>query len=84
MNLRQMLETIRAYRVGAFLGDVAVLKLDALSGAPKGVAARLEAVQRYAPEQDLAALRALPLGSLGREYARSILGDVLYKRKATA
>jgi len=70
MNLRKMLETIRAYRAGAPLGDVAVLKLDALDGAPKGIAARLEAVQGYAPEPDLAALRALPPGSLGREYAR--------------
>ena len=70
MHLRKMLETIRAYRAGAPLGDVAVLKLDALSGPPKGLEPRLEAVRGYAPEQNLAALRALPPGSLGREYAR--------------
>jgi ubiquinone biosynthesis protein Coq4 len=70
MNLRKMLETIRAYRAGAPLGDVAVMKLDALAAPPKGIARRLEAVRGYAPEQNLAALRALPAGTLGREYAR--------------
>jgi ubiquinone biosynthesis protein Coq4 len=70
MNLRKMIETIRAYRAGAPLGDVVVLKLDALSKPPKGIAQRLEAVRGYAPEQNLSALRALPSGTLGREYAR--------------
>ena len=70
MNLRKMIETMRAYRAGAPLGDVVVLKLDAISGPPKGIAQRLEAVRGYAPEQNLAALRALPPGTLGREYAR--------------
>ena len=70
MNLRKMIEMMRAYRAGAPLGDVAVLKLDAISGTPKGIARRLEAVRGYAAEQNLAALRALPPGTLGREYAR--------------
>jgi ubiquinone biosynthesis protein Coq4 len=70
MNLTKMLETLRAFRAGAPLGDVAVLKLDALSAPPRGIAAKLERVRGYAPEQSLAALRALPPGSLGREYAR--------------
>jgi ubiquinone biosynthesis protein Coq4 len=70
MKLAKMLETIRAYRAGAPLGDVVVLKLDALSRPPKGIARRLEAVRGYAPEQDLSVLRALPAGTLGREYAR--------------
>ena len=34
MNLRRMLETIRAYRAGAPLGDVVVMKLDALASPP--------------------------------------------------
>src|SRR5262245_57779537 len=70
MNLPKMLETIRAFRAGAPLGDVAVLKLDALAAPPRGITERLERVRGYAPDQDLAALRALPPGSLGREYAR--------------
>ena len=70
MNLRKMVATMRAYRAGAPLGDVVVLKLDALSRPPRGIAQRLEPVRGYAPEQDLGALRALPPGTLGREYAR--------------
>jgi len=70
MNLAKMLEMFRAFRAGAPLGDVAVLKLDALAAPPRSIAARLERVRGYAPQQDLAALRALPPGSLGREYAR--------------
>jgi ubiquinone biosynthesis protein Coq4 len=65
-----MAETMRAWRAGAPLGDVVVLKLDALSGPPKGIAQRLEAVRGYTPAQDLTALRGLPPGTLGREYAR--------------
>jgi len=64
-----MLRMFRAYRSGAPLGDVVVLKLDALSAAPKGVTEKLEAMRGYAPEQDLATLRRLPSGTLGREYA---------------
>jgi ubiquinone biosynthesis protein Coq4 len=70
MHLGKMLAMLRAFRAGAPLGDVAVLKLDALAGPPRGIAAKLERVRGYAPAQDLAALRALPPGSLGREYAR--------------
>ena len=70
MNLRKMLETIRAYRAGAPLGDVVVLKLDALAAPPKDLIRRLERMRGYAPKQDLAWLRTLPPGSLGREYAR--------------
>jgi ubiquinone biosynthesis protein Coq4 len=70
MNLTKMVGMIRAYRGGAPLGDVVVLKLDALAAPPKGIAARLAPVRGYAPSHDLAALRALPEGTLGREYAR--------------
>ena len=70
MNLRRMLETIRAYRAGAPLGDVVVMKLDALASPPPETLRKLEALHGYAPDQDLAALRALPAGTLGREYAR--------------
>jgi ubiquinone biosynthesis protein COQ4 len=70
MDLRKLLATMRAYRAGAPLGDVVVLKLDALSAPPAGVSRALEAVRGYAPAHDLSALRALPAGTLGREYAR--------------
>src|SRR5215510_9395206 len=70
MNLRKMIETIRAFRAGAPLGDVVVLKLDALADPPPGIASRLERVRGYAPDQDLPSLRQLPADSLGREYAR--------------
>ena len=70
MNLSKLLEMIRAYRAGAPLGDVAVLKLDALARPPKGIAQRLVAVRGYAAEQNLSVLRTLPAGTLGREYAR--------------
>ena len=70
MNLRKLIHTIRAYRAGEPLGDVAVLKLDALSLPPRETLQKLERVRGYAPKQDLAHLRALPPGSLGREYAR--------------
>lgn len=70
MNLRKMLETLRAYRAGAPLGDVVVMKLDALSRPPRETIRKLEALHGYAPEQSLTALRALPPGTLGREYAR--------------
>jgi ubiquinone biosynthesis protein Coq4 len=70
MNLRKMIETIRAYRAGVPLGDVVVLKLDALSRPPRDTLRKLERVRGYAPKQDLVELRALPPGTLGREYAR--------------
>jgi ubiquinone biosynthesis protein Coq4 len=70
MDFGKMLGVLRAYRSGALLGDVVVLKLDALAAAPAGVAKKLEALHGYAPEPELPALRELPQGSLGREYAR--------------
>ena len=70
MNLRKLIATMRAYRAGAPLGDIVLLKLDALARPPKGIVQRLEAVRGWAPEQNLAVLRALPAGTLGREYAR--------------
>jgi ubiquinone biosynthesis protein Coq4 len=70
MNLRRMLETIRAFRAGAPLGDVVVMKLDALASPPPEMLHRLEALHGYAPDQDADALRKLPAGTLGREYIR--------------
>ena len=70
MNLHKMIETMRAYRAGAPLGDVAVMKLDAFSSPPQATLRQLESLRGYAAEADLASLRRLPSGTLGREYAR--------------
>jgi ubiquinone biosynthesis protein Coq4 len=70
MNLGKLLHMYREYRAGALIGDVAVLKLDALYAPRADVAKRLESVRGYYAEQDLGAMRALPAGTLGREYAR--------------
>jgi ubiquinone biosynthesis protein COQ4 len=70
MDLSKLLRTLRAYRSGAPLGDVVVLKLDALSSPSRDVELELESLRGYAPPQDLSILRGLPVGSLGREYAR--------------
>jgi ubiquinone biosynthesis protein Coq4 len=70
MNLSKLWIAFRAYLGGEPLGDVAVLKLDALRAAPAGVDEKLRGVDVYAPPPSLATLRALPEGTLGREYAR--------------
>jgi ubiquinone biosynthesis protein COQ4 len=70
MNVSKLIATYRAYRAGEPLGDVVVLKLDALSDPPASTVRKLERVRGYAPEQNLPSLRALPPGTLGREYAR--------------
>jgi ubiquinone biosynthesis protein Coq4 len=70
MNLAKLFAALRAYRAGAPLGDVAMLKLDALHGEPPELDAKLARVRGDAPEQSLFALRRMPAGSLGREYAR--------------
>ena len=73
MNLRKMRDTLVAYRAGAPLGDVVVMKIDALSAPSREVVRKLEAMYGYdAPTHDLAELRALPAGTLGREYARHL------------
>ncbi len=64
-----MIAMFREFRAGAPLGDVAVLKFDAMSAPPEGINQKLEAVRGYAPEHDLAKLRQLAPGTLGREYA---------------
>ena len=70
MDLAKGLAAYRAFRAGAPLGDVALLKVDALAAPPPALEARLEPLRGYAPGADLGRLRALPTGSFGREYAR--------------
>ncbi len=70
MDFRKMGAMLRQYRAGAPLGDVAVLKFDALSAPPAGMNERLQHLKGYAPHHDLEKLRDLPAGTLGREYGR--------------
>lgn len=70
-----MIATYRAFLAGAPLGDVVVLKLDALSAPPASTIRKLERVRGYAPEQELPVLRELAPGTLGREYARFLDGN---------
>jgi ubiquinone biosynthesis protein Coq4 len=72
MNLGKMWSVFRTYRRGAPLGDVVVLKLDALAAAPQRVNERRVAFAALAGRElpDLPTMRALPNGSLGRGYAR--------------
>lgn len=61
----------RVLRAGGPTGDMAIYKCDAFGvrGSP-AVERALAPVRGFAPRVDLAALRVLPDGSLGREYAR--------------
>lgn len=71
MRLRSLLRAIRVRRQGGPLGDMAILKCDAFRmRGTKAVEAKLGAVRGYAPPIDMDALRALPDGTLGRDYVR--------------
>lgn len=65
-------ETWRAWRAGASLGDLAVLKFAWLAGPTDARSARLGAVGDGCLEVDMEALRALPAGTVGRAYARHL------------
>ena len=54
MNVGKMREVIRAFRNGASIGDVALIKFDALRPPPEEINARLGEVSGYAPELELA------------------------------
>ncbi|MDC0744205.1 Coq4 family protein [Polyangium mundeleinium] len=70
VSWKQVGEVLRAWREGASLGDIAVMKFDMLGGSPPDINARLRAQGRGCLEVDLDALRALPEGTVGRAYAR--------------
>ncbi len=69
MDLKKLLAMLRAFYGGAPLGDVLMLKLDALTKASESLTKRLERLRGYAPEQELSALRRMPPGTLGHDYA---------------
>lgn len=71
MRFKSLLRAIRLYRNGGAIGDIAILKTDAFRArATAAVETQLADVRGYAPAIDLDDLRALPEGTLGREYAR--------------
>lgn len=72
MRWNLMKEMWRKFRSGGAVADVALLKIVALEQRPKSreVLDHLEQVRGYIPEADMPALRKLPDGTFGREYAR--------------
>ncbi|UQA55331.1 Coq4 family protein [Polyangium aurulentum] len=69
---RQTLEMIRASRAGMPLGDLAVMKFDMLWHPPQEQQDRLRSHSNPCLDIDMNALRALPDGTVGREYARHL------------
>jgi ubiquinone biosynthesis protein COQ4 len=71
MRWKSLRRAIQVYRKKGAIGDMALLKADAFGvRGTRETESRLEAVRGYAPPLDMDALRALPEGTLGREYAR--------------
>lgn len=69
IKLRQLRRAMKARHTHQ--GDFAILKADAVGArATPAAEARLSAVRGYLPPISLEALRALPAGTFGREYAR--------------
>ncbi|MGF1491349.1 MAG: Coq4 family protein [Microcoleaceae cyanobacterium] len=80
IKLKQLLQVIRAARQPekTYLGDLAVLKADALGASVNPeVAQQLEPVAGYHPSIDLDALLKLPQGTFGHEYARHMRNNRL-------
>jgi ubiquinone biosynthesis protein Coq4 len=73
IRVKQLMKAARLLRSGGPLGDAAILKADALGvRAAPSAEAQLEDVRGYLPRIDLEALRCLPDGTLGREFARML------------
>jgi ubiquinone biosynthesis protein Coq4 len=84
MNVFKMALTLFEYIAGSPLGDVAVLKVDALGKASDDIVAKLAPVRGYTPVLDLATLRRLPAGTLGNEYARFVDANGIVPLKVSA
>ncbi|NUQ76419.1 MAG: hypothetical protein HUU21_23010 [Polyangiaceae bacterium] len=71
IRMKQLFKATRMLREGGPLGDAAILKADALGvRATPSTEVQLEGVRGYLPRIDIAALRGLPGGTLGHEYAQ--------------
>lgn len=72
MRWSDMREINRARREGRPIGDIAALKFAALAGPTNTGSDRLHTLPTPCLEVDLAALRGLPEGTVGRQYARQL------------
>lgn len=70
MNLKELIEIFRAFRAGAPLGDVALMKFAAMKKAGPEIEEQLHDVAGYAPAVEVEALLALPEETFGYAYAR--------------
>ncbi len=69
-NWKQLGELMRMKHSSMPLGDLAALKFDTISTVPSGINERLRAQGNSCLEVDMNTLRALPDGTVGREFAR--------------
>lgn len=70
IRIRQFFRSVDRLRNKQQMGDAAILKADAVGArAAPEVEAKLEAVRGYLPSIDVEALRRLPPGTFGHEYA---------------
>jgi ubiquinone biosynthesis protein Coq4 len=72
ISFKQVQQLYRARRSGVPFGDLAVMKFDMLSKPPLGLNERLRTLGSGYFDVDLKELRKLPVGTLGREYARML------------
>ena len=72
LRFDQMRELWQARRRGVPFGDIAVMKFAMLSTPPAGMNERLLELGNGYFDVDLEALRRLPAGTLGREFARML------------
>lgn len=72
MRWKDIREINRLRREGRAIGDIAALKFAALAGPEHTGNDRLHSLPTPCLEVDLARLRALPEGTVGREYARQL------------
>ncbi len=84
LNFEQMQELWQARRRGVPFGDIAVMKFAMLSKAPPGLNERLVELGNGCFDVDFEALRRLPAGTLGREYARMLDDRGLQPLEVTA
>ena len=69
-------EALSAYKAGAPIGDVSILKFAAMSQpVPAGMNEKLGHLRGYAPIYDPGTLRTLPAGSFGREFAQFLTAN---------
>lgn len=69
MSIGALIEALKAFRGGAPLGDVALMKFAAMKDTDPSIAAQLDSVAGYAPPVHVERLLELPNHTLGHAYA---------------